>query len=76
MSDMPTLRPEDFDRIKAMDRDDLLRHAASSDLAVLVEASLRLRETTDRLNKVLIGLTIVLVFLTAAILAFTIHGAR
>ena len=73
---MFTLSPEDFERIKVMDRDDLLRHAGSSDLAVVVEASLRLRETTDRLNKVLIGLTVVLIVLTAAILLFTVHGPK
>jgi len=58
-------------RIKAMDHDALVANAQSEDLAVVVEASLRLHETTRLLNWILIGLTVALVVLTAALLR---HG--
>jgi hypothetical protein len=57
-------------RIKAMKHDDLIANAQSEDLAVVVEASLRLHRTTKVLNVVLIILTIVLVALTGALVYY------
>lgn len=51
-------------RIKAMKHDDLIANAQSEDLAVVVEASLRLHRATKVLNGVLIVLTLALVVLT------------
>ena len=62
-------------RIKAMKHDDLIANAQSEDLAVIVEASLRLDRTTKRLNRVLIFLTFVLVALTGALVYFASAGA-
>jgi len=58
-------------RIKAMKHDDLIANAQSEDLAVIVEASLRLHSATKVLNGVLIFLTIVLVALTGALVYYT-----
>jgi hypothetical protein len=58
-------------RIKAMKHDDLVAGAQTEDLAVVVEASLRLHNATRLLNGVLIALTLVLVALTAALVWFT-----
>ena len=64
------LTVEEVQRIKAMKHDDLVANAQSEDLAVLVEVSLRLHRVTKSLNGVLIGLTIVLVLLTGALVYF------
>jgi hypothetical protein len=64
------LTPEQVKRIKAMKHDDLVANAQSEDLAVVVEASLRLHCATKVLNGVIIALTIVLVALTAALVYY------
>lgn len=50
--------------IRRLSDDDLVRNAQSEDLASVVESNLRLRNSTERLTKVLIALTVVLVVLT------------
>jgi len=57
-------------RIKAMKHDDLVANAQTEDLAVVVEASLRLHRATIFLNTVLIFLTGALVGLTYALLRY------
>jgi hypothetical protein len=57
-------------RIKAMKHDDLVANAQTEDLAVVVEASLRLHWTTKILNIVLIFLTGALVCLTCALVYY------
>lgn len=61
------LSASDVARIKRMDDDELLSHAESFDLAVGVMATLHLHHTTRRLNRILIWLTVALVFLTAGL---------
>jgi len=58
------LSDADVKRIKKMDHDDLVRHAQTLDLAVLVEAAIRLDRTTKLLNAILIALTLALVYFT------------
>jgi hypothetical protein len=53
-----------------MRHDDLVANAHSEDLAVVVEAPLRLHRTTIFLNGVLIVLTAVLVVLTCALVHY------
>lgn len=65
-----TLTVDQVKRIKAMRHDDLVANAHSEDLAVVVEASLRLHRTTIFLNGVLIVLTAVLVVLTCALVHY------
>jgi hypothetical protein len=64
---------EQVERIRAMESRELLANAESPDMGVLVEASLRLHNTTWWLNVVLIFLTAVLVALTAALVHFAAH---
>ena len=64
------LTHDEVKRIRAMKHQDLVANAQSEDLAVLVEASLRLHNATKFLNGVLILLTIVLVALTAALVYY------
>ena len=66
------LTDEQVKRIRAMKHHDLVANAQSEDLAVVVEASLRLHRATWFLNGVLILLSLALVVLTA-VLVF--HGA-
>jgi len=68
------LSVEQVKRIKEMNHDDLVANAQSEDLAVLVEASLRLHRATKWLNGVLIVLTVVLVGLTGVLVFFAFHG--
>jgi hypothetical protein len=70
------LTPDQVKRIKAMKRDELVANAQSEDLAVVVEASLRLHRATVFLNWVLIFLGIVTAALTAALVYFAAHGVR
>lgn len=70
------LSEQEVNRIKAMDHDELVAHAVSHDLAVIVEASLRLHETTKRLNLILIFLTVALVGLTAVLVYFANVGIK
>jgi hypothetical protein len=65
-----TLSTEQVQRIKRMKRDELIANAQSEDMAVFVEASLRLHRTTFWLNVVLIVLTAALVGLTWALVHF------
>ena len=65
-----TLSTEQVQRIKRMKRDELIANAQSEDMAVFVEASLRLHRTTFWLNVVLIVLTAALVGLTIALVRF------
>jgi hypothetical protein len=65
-----SLTAEQVKRIKAMKHDDLVANAQTEDLAVVVEASLRLHYTTKVLNGVLIFLTIVLVVLTSVLVHY------
>jgi hypothetical protein len=44
---------------------ELVQHAASEDLAVLVVANIRLRKSNERLTYALIALTIVLIIIAA-----------
>ena len=69
------LSPDLAKRIRTMTPDELVASAQSQDLAVIVEASLRLDRTTKRLNRVLIFLTFVLVALTGALVYFASAGA-
>ena len=64
------LTNEEVKSIKAMKRDELLKNAGSLDFAVVVEAALRLQRVTKCLNWVLIGLTVVLIFLTGALVYY------
>jgi hypothetical protein len=67
-----TLTPTQVIRIKAMRHDDLVANAQSEDMAVLVEACLRLHRATKVLNGVLIFLTIVLIVLTAVLVIYAV----
>jgi hypothetical protein len=60
---MNILNDQDLEAIMKMGDRALVRHAGSSDLAVLVLANVRLRKSTERLTVVLILLTLVLVVL-------------
>jgi hypothetical protein len=64
------LKADEVKRIKAMRHDELLENAQSQDFAVVVEAALRLHRVTKCLNWVLIGLTVVLIFLTGALVYY------
>ena len=57
------LSDRDLADIRKMTDDDLVRHAQTVDLAVLVEANVRLRKSTERLTNVLIALTVVLIII-------------
>jgi hypothetical protein len=57
------LSDEQLKRIRLMTYDDLVRNAQTEDLAVVVEANLRLKSATKRLTWVLIGLTAALVII-------------
>ena len=61
---MPLLSDHDLGQIKSLSDDDLVRGAQTPDLAVVVEANMRLKRATGRLTWVLIVLTIILVILT------------
>jgi hypothetical protein len=50
-------------RIKSLSDDDLVRGGQTEDLAVLIEANLRLKRATSRLTWVLIVLTLILVII-------------
>jgi len=65
------LKPEQVQRIKRMKHGELVANAQSEDLAVVVEASLRLHRATIILNGILIFLTAALVGLTYALVRFT-----
>jgi hypothetical protein len=56
---------EDLKNIRSMSDSDLVRSAGTPDLAVVVEANLRLKRATTILTWVLIALTVVLVILGA-----------
>jgi hypothetical protein len=56
------LSTDQIARIKRIKRDELLANAQSEDLGSLVEVTLRLHETTTKLNWVLIALTAALVY--------------
>jgi hypothetical protein len=58
---------DEVSRIKRMDPDELLSNAQSGDMAVLVEATLRLNRTVKHLHWSTWALNGVLIFLTAAI---------
>jgi hypothetical protein len=64
------LTPDQVRRIKAMNHDDLVANAQTEDLAVVVEASLRLHRATVFLNGVLIFLGAVSAFLAFALVYF------
>jgi hypothetical protein len=57
------LSDEQLKRIRLMTDDDLVRGAQTEDLAVVVEANLRLKNATKWLTWVLIGLTAALVII-------------
>lgn len=67
------LTDEHVKRIRAMKHHELVANAQSQDMAVVVEASLRLHRATWFLNGVLIFLTLALVGLTAVLVY---HDAR
>lgn len=67
------LTEEQVKTTMAMKHHELVTNAQSQDLAVVVEASLRLHKATKVLNGVLIFLTLTLVVLNA-VLVF--HGAQ
>ncbi len=52
------LSPEQLSCIRAMTDDDLVRFATTPDLAVVVEANIRLKASNEWLSKVLIFLTV------------------
>jgi hypothetical protein len=62
---MITLSDQDLDSLMKMGDRELVKHAGSADMAVLVMANVRLRKSTERLTLVLIILTVLLVILTA-----------
>jgi DNA integrity scanning protein DisA with diadenylate cyclase activity len=65
MTNFPTiLTDDDVKAIRAMTPEQLVKHAQSLDFAVLVESTLRLDNTTRRLNGIVNWLTFVLVALT------------
>ncbi len=55
------LSDDELKRIRKMRDDDLVRNALTTDLAVVVEANLRLKKATSCLTLVLIVLTVLLV---------------
>ena len=57
------LSDQELARIKSMTDDDLVRGAQTEDLAVVVEANLRLKRATTWLTWVLIALTVILVLI-------------
>jgi hypothetical protein len=61
------LTDDQVKRVRAMKHHELVASAETQDLAVVVEASLRLHRATVFLNVILIALTIVLILLTAAL---------
>jgi hypothetical protein len=65
-----TLTTVQVKRIQAMNHGELIANAQSEDLAVVVEASLRLHRATIYLNIILILLTVVLVDLTYALVHY------
>jgi flagellar biosynthesis protein FliP len=67
------LTAQQVERIKAMKHHELVANAQSEDLAVLVEASLRLHNATKFLNGVLIFLTFVLVCLTGVLVCCAVR---
>jgi hypothetical protein len=60
------LSNQELARIKSMTDDDLVRGAQTEDLAVVVEANLRLKRATTRLTWVLIVLTVILVLIAGS----------
>ncbi len=60
---MYTLNDADLTTLLKMDDRELVQHAGSPDMAVLVLANVRLKTSTERLTKVLIVLTVVLIVL-------------
>jgi hypothetical protein len=73
MSKFPTaLTADDVKTIHSMTPEELVLHAQTLDLAVVVESSLRLDATTKRLNSILIWLTGALLVFTVAICALTV----
>jgi hypothetical protein len=61
------LTPREVERFKAMNRDELLASAGSSDFAAIVEASSRLRHAIVQLHRATIFLNVVLILLTGAL---------
>ena len=70
-----TLNPSDATRILNYSDTELVQHALSEDLAVLVVANIRLRDSNELLSKVLIRLTRWLVGLTLLAVVFTLAVA-
>jgi hypothetical protein len=66
------LTDDQVKRVRAMKHHELVANAETQDMAVVVEASLRLHRATVFLNAILIVLTIVLILLTAA-LVYTVE---
>ncbi len=70
------LTGEQIRRIKKMKHDDLIANAQTEDLAVVVEASLRLHRATIILNLVLIVLTAALVYFTYGLLHYATPASQ
>jgi hypothetical protein len=63
-----SLSNEEADRIRSASDRDLIRGAGTTDLAVVVEANLRLKQETSRLSGILIWLNGILVVLTIVLI--------
>jgi hypothetical protein len=67
------LSDDQLTSIRRSSDEDLVRYAQSEDMASIVESNLRLKNSNEWLSKVLIVLTIILVFLTAPLVGIEIY---
>jgi hypothetical protein len=67
------LSDDQLQSIRRSSDEDLVRYAGTEDTASIVESNLRLKNSNEWLSKVLIVLTIILVFLTAPLVGIEIY---